>query len=60
MDDEKSSVTCQVSVYSQIDNSWMLFQHEINAGNFTTFCHCWRLAGDNIEFAGVSNNSNMI
>ena len=24
-------------------------QHFVIAGDCTTFCHCWRLAGDNIE-----------
>ena len=44
-----NNVTCQVSVYSKIDNFWVFFQNEINAGDLATFCHCWRLAGDNFE-----------
>ena len=26
-----------------------VFQNAINAGYFTTFCHCWRPASDNSE-----------
>ena len=44
-----NSATCKASVYFQIENFWMFFHNEINAGDFTTFCHCWRSTGDNIE-----------
>ena len=27
----------------------VVFQNEMNAVDFTTFCHCWRLAGDSTE-----------
>ena len=30
-------MTCQVSVYSEIDNFWVFFQNEMNAGDFITF-----------------------
>ena len=29
-----NSVTCQVSVYFQIDNFWMCYQNAIDAGDF--------------------------
>ena len=44
-----SSVTCQVSICSKIDNFWMFFQNEMNAGDFYNFFHCLRLAGDSTE-----------
>ena len=37
------------SIYFQIYNFWVFFENLINAGDFTTFCHCWRLIGDRIE-----------
>ena len=39
-------MTCQVSVYVHF---WMFFQNEINAGDFTKFCHGWRSAGGRLE-----------
>ena len=42
-----NNVISQVSIY--FETIWMFFQNEINAGDFTKFCHCRRSARDNTE-----------